>query len=578
MDRGNRSTKGIASARVLLTALTIIVATPCGAVPIVSDNFNRIDGAVGNGWTNTTGNINGSLVIRNGELTASNPDGGAGIYRPIDLSAPLKVSATIKDTNGADGRLRYDTGFSFKNDGSYRSGYGLYFSRSDLAYNNSTVYVSDNAGTLNSFTVPFQFGAEIATTFTWKPDNSISGTVTSDGNTASFSFLAHGFSGTGSNFAISSGFGDGSVSPRIDPRIDDLTISTGNVTPSPPDTLTLARFADLAYPNTSEKVPEGYEPLKSSTGLPYELTTSVGRMIAYTNGTDIVVAFKGTELSNPKDVLSDSSWSKPYTPSPQFRKYVREAAAFLDNIVIANADFNYRIQITGHSLGGAVAQLLGDASGLRTETFNAPGTEQLRDNLSDELRALTTEKRDPPFDIVNHRVYGDVVSYAGPPIGAVVTHDSPAGEISLARCNSVCGLRFSHKIATVLTSLQIDPSGTPGFREGTNGVVGRVLLLAVGEVLGFEARRASYYALDPEALYGQDFSLLPGSPLFRSVVFGYASDFLYELDLYGDSGWNSVGNFSPGDEYFFDGGGAERFRVLGNLCTASSHSITIPIV
>ena len=67
-----------------------------------ADDFNRPDGPVGNGWSDTSGNLAGNLQIISGELSStqdlSGPIGGAGMFRPFAFTGPLRVMATIKET------------------------------------------------------------------------------------------------------------------------------------------------------------------------------------------------------------------------------------------------------------------------------------------------------------------------------------------------------------------------------------------------------------------------------------------------------------------------------------------------
>src|SRR5262249_27893954 len=84
------------------------------------------------------------------------------------------------------------------------------------------------------------------------------------------------------------------------------------------------------------------------------------------------------------------------------------------------------ITLTGHSLGGLVAQLIGNASGFNTVTFNAPGGGKLRAALQSELSEVTCDSS--PSDgsnISNIRVSGDVVSLLGMQIGPVATLNDP---------------------------------------------------------------------------------------------------------------------------------------------------------
>ena len=189
--------------------------------PNFTDDFNRPDGPVGKGWLNTAGNINGNLVIRNGALSTPGPDGSAGVYRPINLSGPVTVSATMTHGNGYGGLLnRYGHNFELINDSGIPTGYGVEIGRSDQNYADSRVVVN---GTL--LYSSFQFGTSITTTFTISPDGSITGSVSGSGNT--FNFSAGPISGMlpGSNLAIGLGFPDARSSVITNPTVDDLTIA-----------------------------------------------------------------------------------------------------------------------------------------------------------------------------------------------------------------------------------------------------------------------------------------------------------------------------------------------------------------
>src|SRR5947208_120833 len=62
-----------------------------------TDDFNRPDSpTVGNGWSDTAGNIGGNLAINNNELTCPSAS-SAGIFRPFPFTAPITVTATVKE-------------------------------------------------------------------------------------------------------------------------------------------------------------------------------------------------------------------------------------------------------------------------------------------------------------------------------------------------------------------------------------------------------------------------------------------------------------------------------------------------
>lgn len=341
--------------------------------------------------------------------------------------------------------------------------------------------------------------------------------------------------------------------------IDPTSFQLVDVSQPPPSTSDLARFSQIAYGDTVAEVTVGgrtYNKLISSTtGQEFGFDSTVGRAIVYSNNNNIVIGFRGT--LEEKDVYSDTSWNPLRLPSPNLTQFVASAANLLRDV--QNENPGKEITLTGHSLGGAVAQLLGAASGLNTETFNAPGTAELISNLRNALAPVDVNPSS--LSITNHRVYGDVVSKAGSEIGDVVTHASPIGEITNS-CNTLCSALYNHKISTTITTIENDPYGVSGYPEGIDNYFGRVLLLTAGQGLFVPVVGNYYYLLDPVGTYGQEFSLLDGSPLFKSVAFGYTTDFLYGLALWGENGWYDIGAFNPGDEYIFGADGVDIFRVF----------------
>ena len=200
-------------------------ATPTVTTLPFFDDFNRPDGAVGNGWSNTTGNVSGNLVIRSLALSTPGPNGRAGIYRPIDLAAPVTMSATLTQANGAGGLLnRYESGFLLGTNGNLSSGYEVLFSRSDQTFASSSVLLELNGSVIDSRASTFQFGAAITPTVTFNPiDGSIKGSVAGDGNTFNFDFGPHTVPIPGPNIGIDLEFPDPSIS--LNPTIDNLSLS-----------------------------------------------------------------------------------------------------------------------------------------------------------------------------------------------------------------------------------------------------------------------------------------------------------------------------------------------------------------
>ena len=89
----------------------------------------------------------------------------------------------------------------------------------------------------------------------------------------------------------------------------------------------------------------------------------------YKNG-QVVIAIRGTEITDTGDIKNDIQMASKNLPS----QYV-DAKEFYNKI---KSDFpNQKIGCTGHSLGGSLAQLLGNETGSETVTFNAYGVGNL---------------------------------------------------------------------------------------------------------------------------------------------------------------------------------------------------------
>ena len=81
-------------------------------------------------------------------------------------------------------------------------------------------------------------------------------------------------------------------------------------------------------------------------------------------GNDVVIAFRGTACGS--DVLTDAKlalWGIPMRCHEAIRLTQDWQAQYK----------GFRVTLTGHSLGGAIAQVVGIFTGARFVTFNAPG-------------------------------------------------------------------------------------------------------------------------------------------------------------------------------------------------------------
>ena len=126
----------------------------------------------------------------------------------------------------------------------------------------------------------------------------------------------------------------------------------------------------------------------------------------FKKGKDVVVVFEGSGL-NIKDWY-DNNAKHPFTkePPPQYKEALKYAEKIKQEYPNAN------IRVTGHSLGGGLAQYAAGTLGLKATTFNSAG-----------LWSSTLEKAYQPSknDKILNVVYGtDPVSKAGVLLGKTV--------------------------------------------------------------------------------------------------------------------------------------------------------------
>ncbi|MGF1528242.1 MAG: hypothetical protein ACFCBW_15795 [Candidatus Competibacterales bacterium] len=122
----------------------------------------------------------------------------------------------------------------------------------------------------------------------------------------------------------------------------------------------------------------------------------------YESGLEVIVAFCGTNTENDwgkgwSDLVNDLDIGLGLIPNQIFPavEYTRAVASLLTA--------NQRLSLTGHSLGGALAQLVGANQGLPFVTFGAPGSKHL-------LPLITAN---PPASAVNFTAWGDMVTWVG---------------------------------------------------------------------------------------------------------------------------------------------------------------------
>jgi hypothetical protein len=145
------------------------------------------------------------------------------------------------------------------------------------------------------------------------------------------------------------------------------------------------------------------------------------------NRQDTIVAFAGTDPEDG-DLRADAQLALRFKP-----EQVRSARAMLN---AAQQVRQGRLSLTGHSLGGALAQVLGLEKDLPFVTFNAPGMLETTEpspvarvvQLIQVIKGSGNEPVTvPKANGVNYRFAHDLVSRWGTHIGKVVVLDAQGG-------------------------------------------------------------------------------------------------------------------------------------------------------
>ena len=321
----------------------------------------------------------------------------------------------------------------------------------------------------------------------------------------------------------------------------------------------LASFAWNPYeigndaPPIGSAVPSGFIEIAQDFGDDYAYHTA-----AYKRGNDIVIAFEGTFFWDLRDWMVNYGYGSG-VPNPRVVEFVGEAAQFVAEIASAPENQGANIQLVGHSLGGGIAQLIGDASGYETTTFNSAGAAFLVEAV-DELLAPVRGLSQVDHDITHYRVEGDPVSLLTDQIQPenIVTIQSPSGPVSVMP-HELVNLGYYHSIETVWVALGADLPRVNGVPDSnilaSIALIVNPVLSAVDGTKEFMSWVASFgdpYYFDPPHAYGYVFDRGTG-PLFTSVLLPARDDEgLYEFFLPRGGDWILSGLLNGFDWYTFD--------------------------
>ena len=328
-----------------------------------------------------------------------------------------------------------------------------------------------------------------------------------------------------------------------------------------PGVLTLAQMSQATYLNTSNTQPVGNFVLRPDYTAGAD--DKAFKAEAFQDGNQIVLAIRGTETQKglailAKNALADESF-RTGTVTADLSSFVSQAANLLATI---RSDNPYaEITITGHSLGGAIAQLLGDASGYPTVVFNAPGAGALESQLSAELAPARSAGFDASGINQAYRLYGDQISHVGTPIGETVTILTRGSPSDQPVPPSPALIGYDHDIGTVINWLRVDAGTSAGFPDdalpGWSAATGAAVPLGawlVGQYVTLDVTTAfvagdasSLQTVDPAG--GLQFQLIrdAGAPQMVAFQLPLLADVSgYSVQLEHGSSWSDPTTVLPG--------------------------------
>lgn len=326
-----------------------------------------------------------------------------------------------------------------------------------------------------------------------------------------------------------------------------------------PDVQELAALSEATYHDTNGT---RFSQIDQSTGG----AASGFRAVAYRDGDQIVIAIRGTDphrIQGFKDLASDTSFVTN-TPSNSLQSYVGQAVAFLTQIHTQYPGLN--ITLTGHSLGGAIAEILADSSRYSAVTFNAPGPADLEPALSGIVSSILNLAGRAAPSITSYRLWGDAVSVAG------VHINDDANVITLAPALgheddgvTASGALHLHAIETMISELaagRTQLAGAPGPVYPLNIVNGSIITLGV-IISGVLIDPISVWSIDPPSAGGYVFTETDASPDLASLqIPEFTGLDHYLISTRAGDGWGDGQTLDPLTWYYF-GQGVKSFRILG---------------
>jgi hypothetical protein len=222
-------------------------------------------------------------------------------------------------------------------------------------------------------------------------------------------------------------------SPSTDP-----TVGGGN--PDAPNSQIVRDAASAAAGAYDFLVPPGYKLLSIYSVNPDGSGTNA---VVYQNiqNRNLIIAYEGTSS------LSDWGTNAANVAGIQSSRYT--AAVDIANSLMQQYQ-NNTITVTGHSLGGGEAALVGAATGLTTITFNAAGVDPTQYGHSSADTG----------NITNYSILGEPVStsqFANPALPQALGKQIVIAPVTTPSLDNA----FNHSMSSVLTALGAPSPGKP---------------------------------------------------------------------------------------------------------------------
>ncbi|MDT8388715.1 MAG: calcium-binding protein [Thiogranum sp.] len=166
-------------------------------------------------------------------------------------------------------------------------------------------------------------------------------------------------------------------------------------------------------------VPQGWELVQPSN--PTLTSGFFAQALRKTGTNEIVLVFRGTEgASDLGDLAADLALTLD-SDHPQFLdalEFGLRVKQQVDQLSLSLSGTEFNVTVTGHSLGGGLAQLTADVFGWGGMTFEAPGVGQLTDNSAfDDFLVTNGLSFGQVGDLTNYVVSNSLISSVGIHIG-----------------------------------------------------------------------------------------------------------------------------------------------------------------